>query len=170
MTGLVFVDTNVLLYARDAGEPAKQARAIEWLTHLWRTQSGRTSIQVLNEFYVNAARRAQDADARQDAWDDVQSLFSWAPQPLDIPVIEQARTVELRYRLSWWDALIVAAARVQGCTTLLTEDLQHAASYVGVTVCSPFVAQVADVRAAYEQAPSLVSRYRGRGRPRRQAA
>jgi len=57
MTALVFVDTNVLLYARDAGEPTKQPRAAEWLAHLSREYVGRISVQALSEYYVNATRK-----------------------------------------------------------------------------------------------------------------
>ena len=57
MTVPVFVDTNVLLYARDVGEPHKQPRAAAWLEWLWRQQLGRTSVQVLSEYYVNVTRK-----------------------------------------------------------------------------------------------------------------
>ena len=52
-----FVDTNVLVYARDASEPDKQPRAEAWMQHLWRTRSGRTCVQVLNEYYVTVTRK-----------------------------------------------------------------------------------------------------------------
>lgn len=57
MTAAVFVDTDVFLYARDSREPRKQAMAASWLAHLWRDQAGRTSAQVLSEYYANATRR-----------------------------------------------------------------------------------------------------------------
>ena len=60
MTGRVFVDTNVLLYARDGSEPAKQPRARIWLEHLWRDMAGRTSMQVLSEYYFNVTRKTDE--------------------------------------------------------------------------------------------------------------
>jgi predicted nucleic acid-binding protein len=57
MTVPVFVDPNVLVYARDASEPSKQSIASEWLDHLWHDRSGRTSTQVLSEYYVTVARK-----------------------------------------------------------------------------------------------------------------
>ena len=57
MPGAIFVDTNVLVYARDASRPEKQAAAMEWLAQIWREQSGRTSMQVLSELYVTLTRK-----------------------------------------------------------------------------------------------------------------
>jgi predicted nucleic acid-binding protein len=71
MTAPVFVDTNVLLYARDAGETGKQPRAAAWLDHLWREQLGRTSFQVLSDYYVNVTRKLSPGLAPDEAWDDV---------------------------------------------------------------------------------------------------
>ena len=122
MTGPVFVDTNVFLYARDSRNPAKQAAAARWIEHLWRAQLGRTSMQVLAEYYVNLTRKLSPGMPAEDAWDDVSALLHWQPQPGDAALMLRGREVEQRFRLSWWDALVVAAAQLQGCTLLLTED------------------------------------------------
>lgn len=167
MTAPVFVDTNVLLYWRDARNPAKQARAADWLTHLWREQTGRTSTQVLSEYYVNVTRKLEPGLPPDDAWDDVHALLAWDPQAIDSPLLERGRSVGRRYGLSWWDSLVVAAAQVQGCSLLLTEDLQDGAVYGGVTARSPFTLSLAEGVAVYGAAPGAVRRTRSRGRPRR---
>jgi predicted nucleic acid-binding protein len=163
---LVFVDTNVLLYARDAGEPAKQPRAAAWLEHLWRAQSGRTSVQVLSEYYVNATRKLDPGLAPDDAWDDVTALFAWRPQPIDEALLQRGRDIERRHRLSWWDSLVVGAAQLQGCTLLLSEDFQDGGEYGGVTVRSPFSLAVEEARTAYTTAPLEAAQHPRRGRPR----
>jgi predicted nucleic acid-binding protein len=144
MTELVFVDTNVLLYARDAGEPAKQPRAAAWLGRLWRERTGRTSMQVLSEYYVNLTRKLSPGLPPEEAWDDVAALMTWRPATVDEPLMRRAREIEQRHRLSWWDSLVVAAAQVQGCVLLLTEDLQDGGVYGGVTVRSPFASTLGE--------------------------
>jgi predicted nucleic acid-binding protein len=169
MTALVFVDTNIFVYAREPGEPDKRARAREWLEILWRDQRGRTSIQVLNEYYSLLTQRAKFRASRDIAWGDICELLEWNPQQLNGELLRQAYEIEGRYRLNWWDCLIVAAAQAQGCALLLTEDLQDKANYGGVTVRNPFTLAVAEEANAYHALPKIASRHRGRGRPRRVA-
>jgi predicted nucleic acid-binding protein len=170
MTAAVFVDTNVFIHARDSREPRKQRIAASWIQHLWQVQAGRTSVQVLSEYYVNVTRRLPLRLSPDEAWDDVQTLLAWNPQAVDRHVLEAAREIERRYRLHWWDSQIVAAADMQGCTLLLTEDLQDGASYGGVTVRSPFTLAVSEAASAYAATPAPASRHRPRGRPRKVAA
>ena len=167
MTAPVFVDTNVLLYWRDVRHPAKQSRATAWLGHLWREQNGRTSTQVLSEYYVNVTRKLVPGLPAEDAWDDVEALLAWEPQPVDGALLRRGRSVVGRYGLSWWDGLVVAAAQAQGCSLLLSEDLQDGAIYGGVTVRSPFTLSLGEEAAAYAAAPAAATRHRPRGRPRR---
>ncbi|HEV2007975.1 MAG TPA: PIN domain-containing protein, partial [Burkholderiales bacterium] len=106
MIAPVFVDANVLVYARDAHEAVKQPRAADWMTRLWREQSGRTSMQVLSEYYVTVTRKLRPAVSTHDAWNDVKSLLSWQPQAVDGVLLQRAREIEQRYRLSWWDSMV----------------------------------------------------------------
>jgi predicted nucleic acid-binding protein len=167
MTVPVFVDADVFVYARDAGEPVKQPRAAAWLERLWREQLGRTSVQVLSEYYVNVTRKLDPGLPADDAWDDVMALFAWRPQPTDEALMRFARDIEKRHRLSWWDSLVVGAAQLQGCAVLLTEDLQDGGVYGGVTVRSPFTLALGDAIAAYVVAPVATRRHPSRGRPKR---
>lgn len=91
------------------------------------------------------------------------------PQPVDRALLERGWAVEARYKLSWWDSLLVAAAQLQACSALLTEDLQGGCTYGTVTVLNPFKTGVAEARAMYESVPVAVRRYRSRGRPKRVA-
>lgn len=141
----IFVDTNVFIYGLDTSEPAKQARATSWLETLWDQRRGRTSYQVLHELYVNLTHKLsnplEDAHARAV----VRALMAWNPHPPDQSSLEQAWSLQDRYALSWWDSLIVASARLQGCRFLLTEDLQHNQDLAGLTVVSPFEVEPADL-------------------------
>jgi predicted nucleic acid-binding protein len=138
MSDNVFVDTNILLYSRDASEPEKQALASARLDELWEAHTGRLSVQVLNEFFVNASRKLDPGLSPEEAWDDIEALSAWEPLPLDMAILARAFSVQQRYGLSWWDSLIVAAAEASGCSRILSEDLSDGASYFGIIVENPF--------------------------------
>ncbi|MDE0189310.1 MAG: PIN domain-containing protein [bacterium] len=136
-----FVDTHVLVYARDASEPEKQPVAREWIDRLWRTRQGRLSVQVLNEYYVTVTRKLHPGMSMGDARADVRDLMSWNPTPVDAALLSRAWAVERRFGLQYWDALIVASAQWSGCRHLLTEDLQDGQELDGVLVMNPFTHQ-----------------------------
>lgn len=136
MSVRVFVDTNVFLYALDDSDSKKQSAAQEWKSFLWMNRSGRTSIQVLSEFYVNALRLWPDA--RSHARAEVQDLVHWNPVVIDDQLLTVAWKLQDRYKLSFWDCLIVAAALAANCRYLLTEDLQPNTVIETVKVISPF--------------------------------
>lgn len=138
MTDLVFVDSNVLVYRRDASEEAKQPRAARWVEHLWRTRTGRLSLQVLQEFYQVVTRRLDPGLPVAEARREVRELSTWRPVPTDVELVSGAWEIEDRYGLSFWDALIVSAAQRAGCRRLLTEDLQTGQDLDGVLVVNPF--------------------------------
>ena len=169
MTGLHFVDANVFLYASGEGEPVKRTRARAWLDHLWQEESGRTSVQVLSEYYVNLKKVSGPRVPEQEAWARVAKYLAWKPQPVDETLFRQAREVEQRWRISWWDSMVVAAAQMQFCALLLTEDLQDGMAFGSVTVRSPFTLEVREAQAAYAALPRVASPHRPRGRPRRVA-
>lgn len=138
MSGPVFVDTNVLVYARDATVPKKQAQASEWIAHLWRTRQGRVSTQVLAEFYAVVTRKLTPPVPVALARKEVLDLMAWSPFPLDRKGITAAWACQDDFGLSWWDALIASAAQLAGCSHLLSDDFQEGRTLGGVTVISPF--------------------------------
>ena len=136
---MVFVDTNVLLYAEDRAQTGKHAVARSWLRELWLRRSGRLSTQVLNEFYVVATRKLKPPMPPGDARAEVRRLQRWQPWVVDHATVEAAWAVESRFGVNYWDALMVAAAQQQGCDYLLTEDLQHDQLMDGVRILNPFL-------------------------------
>ncbi len=134
----VFVDSNILIYSQDATDSQKQSRALDWLEYLWRTRTGRISFQVLREVYVNVTRKVPRPLPKARAQALVRLFLEWNPRPEDAFFFEAAWDIEARFKLSWWDSMIVAAAQLRGCRFLLTEDLQEKIGFDKVTVINPF--------------------------------
>ena len=134
----LFVDTNVLVYARDASEGGKHERALEWIRHLWNDRSGRVSVQVLEEYFVTVTRKLSPGMPVADARADVRNLFAWRPLPLGPEILENAWEVETRFKLPFWDALVVAAAKAADCDRLLSDGFKDGRDFDGVAVLNPF--------------------------------
>jgi predicted nucleic acid-binding protein len=134
----VFVDTNVLVYAQDATEEQKQPLAREWLERLWRSRDGRVSYQVLQEYYVIVTAKLRPGMPVEEARGSVEDLVAWRPVVIDMPVMRAAWASQDRFGLSFWDALIIAAARAAECDMLLTEDLQEGIDLAGLRIVNPF--------------------------------
>ena len=139
MNARVFVDTNVLVYVRDASKPQKQAQAVEWLSHLWKTGSGRLSMQVLSEYYSVVTLKLKPGLDKAIARDDIEDLFNWQPSPMTQELVAEGWYIQDLFHLSWWDWLIVAAARVQHCSYLVSEDFQNYQDFQGLQVINPFL-------------------------------
>jgi len=132
-----FVDTNVLLYAvsTDPDETAKAAiaRALLESTDL------ALSVQVLQEFYVQATRPTrQHRLSHEQASLLVESWLRFPVQDTTVPIMQAAAATAQASGISYWDAAVVEAARSLGCATLLTEDLADGRDYAGVHVENPF--------------------------------
>lgn len=132
-----FVDTNILLYAMSTApeEAAKKRRAREILA-----QPGwGLSIQVLQEFYVNATRPPQPAMRHEDAEAAIRQLLLHPTVDTHATLLLDALRLKARYQLSYWDAAIVAAAMQIGAATLYSEDLQDGQEFEGVKIVNPFL-------------------------------
>jgi predicted nucleic acid-binding protein len=132
-----FADTNVLLYAisRDPEEQAKADRANELLS----ARDLALSVQVLQEFYVQATRASRaDAIAHEDAAALIESFQRFPIASVTVEVMRAALATRERFRISYWDAAILEAARSLGCATVLSEDLSDAVDYAGIRVENPF--------------------------------
>ena len=133
-----FVDTNVLLYAfaPRPGDAAKARAAVD----LIRARNLAVSVQVLQEFYVQATRANRAAAIPHDlAVEAIASLGRFPTQENTMALVQRAIAAHRRWTISYWDAAIIEAARLQGCTEVLTEDLQHGQDFDGVRVVNPFL-------------------------------
>lgn len=141
MSDRYFVDTNILMYAHDTAAGAKHQRARALVEDLWRTRSGVVSTQVLQELCVNLRRKAGRPLDRKTTRDIVSDYLAWDVVVNTGEGILEALELEERYRISFWDALIVRAAEAAGAAVLYSEDLSHEQVYGQVRVVNPLVAE-----------------------------
>ncbi len=137
MNGPRFIDTNILLYSisRDPAEASKRDIAIALLD----AEDIALSVQVLQEFYVEATRATRpDALAHEIAVGLVRTWLRFKVQEITLPVMINALEIKVRDGLSYWDAAIIAAARALRCRELLSEDMSHGREVEGVTINNPF--------------------------------
>jgi len=132
-----FVDTNILLYAISSRpqEADKAGRAVALLNE---PDLG-LSVQVLQEFYVQATRPTAVGRVSHDvAVAFIRTLERFPVQELTLPLVHAALATKARWQLSYWDAAIVESARALGCDAICTEDLQDGQDFDGVRVIDPF--------------------------------
>ncbi|MBL8644862.1 MAG: PIN domain-containing protein [Rhodospirillaceae bacterium] len=141
MTGpSCFVDTNVLVYAHDTHAGEKKARAETLLQDLWATNSGRLSTQVLQELYVSITRKLAAPVGHAKAREILDSFGSWVRVPTTVGTVLRASDLAELAKISFWDALIVAAAEEAGASILYSEDLNDGQVLAGVKIVNPFKA------------------------------
>jgi predicted nucleic acid-binding protein len=135
---LVFIDTNVLVYAYDRTAGQKHLMARSLLAELWASRRGLMSTQVMQEFYVNVTRKLPRPLPASRARAIIAGYATWPVHQVAPTDIIEASRLQGRQQLSFWDCLVVVAASRMGATTLLTEDLQHGRTIAGVRIINPF--------------------------------
>jgi predicted nucleic acid-binding protein len=139
MSDKYFVDTNILVYAHDRSAGAKHQRAKALVERLWNSGEGALSTQVLQELCINLRRKA----ARPLSVDEVRLLIrdysTWEVVASSPTAILKALDIEMRYKISFWDALIVQAAEDVGASILYSEDLAAGQRYGAVQVINPLI-------------------------------
>ena len=137
MTVPRFIDTNVLLYSisQHPAEVTKREIAVSLLDG----DDLAVSIQVLQEFYVQATRPTRkDAIDHEIAAGLIRTWLRFRVQDITLAIMLGALEIKAQHRLSYWDAAIVAAARALGCNELLSEDMSHGRIIDGVLIRDPF--------------------------------
>ena len=132
------VDTNILIYAvsADPADAVKRARAYEILGE----DSLAISVQILQEFYYQATRgRRPNRLSHQEALSFIDRFAEVPVQPVTTEVFHRATELCNRFRISYWDAAILAAAKMLGCDAVYSEDMSDQQDYDGVRVINPFV-------------------------------
>ena len=137
MSARSFFDTNVLVYADDKAAPAKQRRALELVAEHRRAGTGVVSLQVLQEYFVTATRKL-GVDARI-VRRKVELLAEFDVAAPDVADILAAIDLHWLHGFSFWDALVLRAAKQSGCGVLLSEDFQESREIDGVRVVNPFL-------------------------------
>jgi predicted nucleic acid-binding protein len=132
-----FLDTNILLYSisRDATEAAKRERAIALLDR----DDGALSVQVLQEFYVQATRPTRPDRLPHDlAAGLIATWTRFRVQEITISILTSALQIKAAHGFSYWDSAIIAAARALGCRELYSEDMSHGREVEGIIIINPF--------------------------------
>ncbi len=138
--GKFFLDTNLLIYAIDPGDPQKQAVALEWLAAAHETGNGYLSYQVVQEWFNVVLRKASTPLTPDNAVSTYRRLIEplWRVQS-SRDLLDTALDLHRSHSFSWWDSLIVSAALHGECDQLLSEDLQHGRQVRGLKIINPFV-------------------------------
>jgi predicted nucleic acid-binding protein len=132
----VFLDTNVLLYAASTNQDEANRR--DAARKILSENSICFSVQVAQEFFVNATRKLTPPLSRADALTFLSQINPTTVAPLDYDLFEEATRLSERFQISYWDGAIVAAAKRLNCATLYSEDLNHGQNFEGVKVTNPF--------------------------------
>lgn len=138
MTGKIFIDTNILIYAHDLDAGVKQTTAAALLRQLWEEETGVLSTQVIQEFYVNVTRKIPRPLSPAQARGLLADYFTWPVVINDTESIRRASEIEERHRISFWDALIIAAAVQGGVDRIISEDLNAGEISEGIQIVNPF--------------------------------
>jgi predicted nucleic acid-binding protein len=137
MSARYFVDTNILMYAHDSAAGRKHERARALVERLWEDRSGVVSTQVLQELAVNLRKKARKPLDGRATRDVVSDYLTWHVVVNSGESILEALEFEGRYKVSFWDALIIQAAHAAGAAVLYSEDLSSGQSYGHVQVVNP---------------------------------
>jgi predicted nucleic acid-binding protein len=132
-----FLDTNILLYSV-SGHPNERVKR-DIAEHLLFERDNALSVQVLQEFYVQATRTTRPGALTHDiAINLIRTWLRFPVQNITVSVMADALEIKTRNNVSYWDAAIIAAARALGCAELLSEDMSHGQTVAGVTIINPF--------------------------------
>jgi predicted nucleic acid-binding protein len=137
MSPRAFVDTNIWVYAVDTGEPPKRARALEVLGP-GEDKDYVLSAQVLGEFYTTVTGKLKNAVSGREADAYIERMKQLPVVPIDVALVEAAIAGSRAWGVSYWDALILAAATAGGCSVVISEDLADGATYGSVRILNPF--------------------------------
>ncbi|HEY4576068.1 MAG TPA: PIN domain-containing protein [Thermoanaerobaculia bacterium] len=137
----VFVDANVLVYAEDRDAGDKHLIARDLVAELWRTGDGVLSIQVLQEFFVNVTRKLPRPLRPGEALAIVEQYLTWRVVENTGDLLLAGIRLASDLKVSFWDALVIQAARTARCDRLLTEDLNHGQRIGDLTIVNPFLSK-----------------------------
>jgi len=134
-----FVDTNILVYAHDRSTGAKNLRAKALVEQLWDSGHGVVSTQVLQELCINLRRKASSPMPAEEVRLLVREYSTWEVVTNTSASVLRALDLEMRYKTSFWDELILQAAEDAGASILYSEDLAAGQGYGAVQVVNPLV-------------------------------
>lgn len=139
MSDKAFVDTNILVYAHDSSLGVKHDRALALIERLWKAGGGVLSTQVLQELCINLRKKVARPFSADETRRVIEDYLSWEVVINAPDSILEAMSIESRYQISFWDALIVQAAIGSGAELLYSEDFSDGQIYGAIRVANPLV-------------------------------
>jgi predicted nucleic acid-binding protein len=136
---IVFIDTNILVYANDTAYPEKQRTARHYIRELIIKGNGYISTQVLAEFWITVTQKLTTPMPQDLARPQINLLSTLHIMPVEYATVLEAIRLKERYQISFWDAQILATALQANAQVLLTEDLQHGLSIDSLMIQNPFL-------------------------------
>jgi predicted nucleic acid-binding protein len=133
-----FCDTNILVYAYDTSAGGKRDRAKQLLERLWDSENGAVSIQILQELFVSLTRKVVRPLSRNDARTIVADMATWQVVIPTVDDVLAASDGTARWKISFWDAMVLVTASRADATVLWSEDLSDGQTYDGVVARNPF--------------------------------
>ena len=135
----VFLDTNIIIYAYDISAGEKYEKASNIVMNFWDSKLGVISTQVLQEFYVNVTQKISKPLSKKIAGEIVKDLLKWHVEVNDEETLLSAIELHVKYKYSFWDSLIIQAAKQANVSLLFTEDLSDGQTIEGIKIKNPFV-------------------------------
>jgi predicted nucleic acid-binding protein len=135
---MIFLDTNILVYAYDIEEETKHQKAKEILIDCWDNHSGTISTQVLQEFYVTVTRKLSKKLPAHEARAIIKDFLPWPIYQIEPANVVAASELGEKYGYSFWDSLIITAAQNTDAEILYSEDLQDGQQLNGLRIVNPF--------------------------------
>lgn len=134
-----FLDTNILVYAHDITDKRKRKICQNLIYEAIRQDNGAISVQVLNEFIVTVTRKIKKPLEMEEVEKEVELLKILHIQELEYNLVISALSIHKENNISYWDSLIIAAARAAQCTILYSEDLNDGQNISGIKIVDPFI-------------------------------
>lgn len=138
MSGKVFLDTNILIYAHDLDAGIKHNIALQIVKDLWENKNGVLSTQILQEFYINVTKKIPSPISPLEAREIIRAYLNWDIKENHPMSIIRASEIEEKYCISFWHALVVLAAYEAKVDKILTEDLNAGQIIEGILIENPF--------------------------------
>jgi predicted nucleic acid-binding protein len=135
---MIFLDTNILVYAYDNDGKIKHQTAKDIVINCWNDRSGSLSTQVFQEFYVTVTRKLPKKLSMYEARETIKEFLSWPIYHITPTDIISASELEERHGYSFWDSLVITAAKATGATILYSEDMQDGQQIDGLKIINPF--------------------------------
>ncbi len=139
MSAKYFIDTNILVYAHDKSDRKKRETSQQIIFDGMKKENVIVSTQVFSEFFVTVTQKIREPLSVDLAKKELLLLSHFQMVEIDLSMILEAIDLKTEHRISYWDGLIICAAKYGECSHILSEDMQHGQSFGNLTVINPYI-------------------------------